>query len=288
MRDTITVQGAKEHNLKNITVEIPRNQLVVITGVSGSGKSSLAFDTVYAEGQRRFLESMSTFAKKYVAQLKKPNVDFVYGLSPVISIEQKTGVRNPRSTVGTMTDIYDYLRMLYATIGVAHCPYCGAEVPTRSPEQMLAHLLTLPAGTEVEVRAPVFKIYGEDYAYLFDEVRTRGYRRAYIDGRFVDFSEAVDLDEDETVPDRRHRRPLRHPSGQRQANPRLPRTRPPPRRRLHQPPHHDRLTYRPSPSTVARYSRTTVYRPPAPTPSSKAKWKPSTSASTCRPAPARA
>jgi len=198
MRDTITVQGAKEHNLKNITVEIPRNQLVVITGVSGSGKSSLAFDTVYAEGQRRFLESMSTFAKKYIAQLKKPNVDFVYGLSPVISIEQKTGVRNPRSTVGTMTDIYDYLRMLYATIGVAHCPYCGAEVPTRSPEQMLAHLLTLPAGTEVEVRAPVFKIYGEDYAYLFDEVRTRGYRRAYIDGRFVDFSEPVDLDEDTT------------------------------------------------------------------------------------------
>ncbi|HOU15363.1 MAG TPA: excinuclease ABC subunit UvrA [Anaerolineae bacterium] len=198
MRDTITVQGAKEHNLKNITVEIPRNQLVVITGVSGSGKSSLAFDTVYAEGQRRFLESMSTFAKKYIAQLKKPNVDFVFGLSPVISIEQKTGVRNPRSTVGTMTDIYDYLRMLYATIGVAHCPYCGVEVPVRSAEQLLDHLLTLPVGTEVEIRAPVFKIYGEDYAYLFDQVRTRGYRRAYIDGHFVDFSEPVDLDEDET------------------------------------------------------------------------------------------
>jgi len=200
MRDTITVQGAKEHNLKNITVEIPRNQLVVITGVSGSGKSSLAFDTVYAEGQRRFLESMSTFAKKYIAQLKKPNVDFVYGLSPVISIEQKTGVRNPRSTVGTMTDISDYLRMLYATIGVPHCPYCGSEVPVRNPEQLLAHLLTLPVGTEVEIRAPVFKIYGEDYAYLFDEVRARGYRRAIIDGRFVDLSEAVELDEDTTYP----------------------------------------------------------------------------------------
>jgi excinuclease ABC subunit A len=198
MRETITVQGAKEHNLKNITVEIPRNQLVVITGVSGSGKSSLAFDTVYAEGQRRFLESMSTFAKKFVAQLKKPNVDFVIGLSPVISIEQKTTVRNPRSTVGTMTDIYDYLRMLYATIGVAHCPYCQREVPVRSAKQLLDHLLTLAAGTEVEIRAPVWKIYGEDYAYLFDEVRTRGYRRAYIDGRFVDLSQAAELDEDST------------------------------------------------------------------------------------------
>ena len=126
------MQGAKEHNLKNVTVEIPRNQLVVVTGVSGSGKSSLAFDTVYAEGQRRYLESMSTFTKKFIDQLKKPNVDFVIGLSPVISIEQKTTVRNPRSTVGTMTDIDDYLRMLYATIGVAHCPYCGREVPVKN------------------------------------------------------------------------------------------------------------------------------------------------------------
>jgi excinuclease ABC subunit A len=197
MRDTITVQGAKEHNLKNITVDIPRNQLVVITGVSGSGKSSLAFDTVYAEGQRRFLESMSTFAKKFVSQLKKPNVDFVMGLSPVISIEQKTVVRNPRSTVGTMTDIYDYLRMLYATIGVAHCPYCKRQAPVRNTKQMLEHLMRLPEGTEVEIRAPVLKFYGEDYAYLFDDVRTKGYRRAYINGRLVDTSQELDLNEDE-------------------------------------------------------------------------------------------
>src|SRR5512135_466996 len=151
MRDTILVQGAKEHNLKNVTVEIPRNQLVVVTGVSGSGKSSLAFDTVYAEGQRRYLESMSTFTKKFIAQLKKPNVDFVVGLSPVISIEQKTTIRNPRSTVGTMTDIYDYLRMLFATIGEPHCPYCGQSVPVRSPKQMLDSLMALPEGSEVEI-----------------------------------------------------------------------------------------------------------------------------------------
>ncbi len=198
MRETITVQGAKEHNLKNITVEIPRNQLVVITGVSGSGKSTLAFDTVYAEGQRRYLESMSTFTKKFIAQLKRPNVDFVIGLSPVISIEQKTTIRNPRSTVGTMTDIYDYIRMLYATIGVAHCPYCGREVPVRTVKGMLDHLMSLPEGTEVEIRAPVFKFYGEDWAYLFDDVRSKGYRRVYIDGKLADTSQALELDEDES------------------------------------------------------------------------------------------
>lgn len=197
MQDTISVQGAKEHNLRNIDVEIPRNQFVVITGVSGSGKSSLAFDTVYAEGQRRFLESLSAYSRKFVTQLKKPNVDFVTGLSPVISIEQKTMVRNPRSTVGTMTDIYDYLRMLFATIGVAHCPYCQEEVPTRSTHQMLERMMSLPEGTEVEIRAPVFKYYGEDWAYLFDDVRTKGYRNVVIDGQHQDLSEEVNLDEDQ-------------------------------------------------------------------------------------------
>jgi excinuclease ABC subunit A len=198
MRDSISVQGAKEHNLKNITVDIPRNQLVVITGVSGSGKSTLAFDTVYAEGQRRYLESMDTFAKRFIAQLKRPNVDFVVGLSPVISIEQKTTIRNPRSTVGTMTDIYDYLRMLFATIGQPHCPYCGAEVPVRSAKQMLEWVRQLPHGAEVEIRAPVFKFYGEDWAYLFDDVRAKGYRRVYIDGNLVDTSQELDLDEGES------------------------------------------------------------------------------------------
>jgi excinuclease ABC subunit A len=198
MRDTITVQGAKEHNLKNINVDIPRNQLVVVTGVSGSGKSSLAFDTVYAEGQRRFLESLSTYARRFVSQLKKPNVDFVMGLSPVISIEQRTTVRNPRSTVGTMTDIYDYLRMLFATLGVAHCPYCQRVVPVKSTKQMLEHLLALPPGSEVELRAPVFKFYGEDYAYLLDDVRGKGYRRVRIDGALHDISQEIELDEERT------------------------------------------------------------------------------------------
>ena len=126
---------------------------MAVTGLSGSGKSSLAFETVYAEGQRRFLESMSTYAKRFVAQLKKPDVDFVDGLSPVVSIEQKTITMNPRSTVGTMTDLYDYMRMLFATIGISHCPYCNAEVPTRTPYQLMEHILSLPEGTELEIYA---------------------------------------------------------------------------------------------------------------------------------------
>jgi len=159
MRDTIGVKGARENNLKNIDVEIPREKLVVLTGLSGSGKSSLAFETIYAEGQRRFLESLSTYSRKYVAQLKKPDVDFVYGLSPVISIEQKSISKNPRSTVGTMTDIFDYLRGLYAISGTAHCPYCRREVPVRSVAQIAEHVLSLPAGTLVEIDAPVLKIF---------------------------------------------------------------------------------------------------------------------------------
>src|ERR1700744_1065342 len=149
MRATLLVQGAREHNLRNITVEFPRNKLVVITGVSGSGKSSLAFDTLYAEGQRRLLASMSAFAKRFVNQLRKPEVDFVHGLSPVISIDQKTIGSNPRSTVGTMTDISDYLRMLFATMGVPHCPLCNEALAIRTPYQMMERLLSLPKGTEV-------------------------------------------------------------------------------------------------------------------------------------------
>src|SRR5437660_7472251 len=211
----IAIRGAREHNLKNVDLEIPRDRLVVLTGLSGSGKSSLAFDTIYAEGQRRFLESLSAFAKKYVNQLQKPEVDVILGLSPVISIEQKTISKNPRSTVGTMTDIYDYLRTLYATIGRAHCPRCGVEhpprrksgacggtlseqheVPIKTVEQITEHLLSLPPGTPVEIAAPVFKIYGEEYAYLFAEIRKQGCRRMRLDGQLVDISEDLDIDED--------------------------------------------------------------------------------------------
>ena len=197
MRTTIEVQGARENNLQNVSVEIPRDKLIVVTGVSGSGKSSLAFDTVYAEGQRRLLASMSTFAKRFIGQLKKPDVDFVNGLSPVVSIDQKTVGANPRSTVGTMTDVSDYLRMLFATMGIPHCPMCEQPITIRTTHQMMEHMLSLPKGTEVEVRAPVYKVFGEDFDYLFEQIRVNGYRRARIDGEPKDLGDNIELDEDQ-------------------------------------------------------------------------------------------
>src|SRR5690349_11384832 len=188
-RSTIAVQGARVHNLKNISLEIPRDKLVVVTGLSGSGKSSLAFDTIYAEGQRRYMESLSSFAKRFVAQVSKPDVDFMFGLSPVISIEQKTIASNPRSTVGTMTDIASYLNLLYATIGEARCPRCGEPAPARSTTQIVESILGLPDGAEVELRAPVFKVYGEELDFVFTELRKKGVRQLVIDGRLVDISQ---------------------------------------------------------------------------------------------------
>src|SRR6187200_3757577 len=152
----ISVRGAREHNLKGIDIDLPRDSLIVITGLSGSGKSSLAFDTIYAEGQRRYMESLSSFAKRFIGQVAKPDVDFVFGLSPVISIEQKTVASNPRSTVGTLTDIASYLNLLFATIGQPHCPRTGEPTPSRSSSQILEAILSLPEGTELEMRAPVF------------------------------------------------------------------------------------------------------------------------------------
>ena len=193
-RTTVAVQGARVHNLKNISVEIPRDRLVVITGLSGSGKSSLAFDTIYAEGQRRYMESLSSYAKRFVAQVAKPDVDYVFGLSPVISIEQKTVMSNPRSTVGTMTDISGYLNLLFATIGQPHCPRTGEPTPSRSASQILEAILSLPAGTEIELRAPVFKVYGEELDVVFTELRKKGCRQLIIDRKPVDISGDVDVD----------------------------------------------------------------------------------------------
>src|SRR5215831_8881286 len=195
-RTTIAVQGARAHNLKNVSLELPRDSLIVVTGLSGSGKSSLAFDTIYAEGQRRYMESLSTYAKRFVAQVAKPDVDFVFGLSPVISIEQKTIGVNPRSTVGTMTDIASYLNLLYSTIAEAHCPRSGERVPSRTANQILEAVLSLPEGASIELRAPVFPVYGEELDFVFTEVRKKGCREIVIDGRRVDLAEDLTVDAD--------------------------------------------------------------------------------------------
>ena len=193
-RTTIGIEGARVHNLKNISLEIPRDSLIVVTGLSGSGKSSLAFDTIYAEGQRRYMESLSSFAKRFIGQVAKPDVDFVFGLSPVISIEQKTVGSNPRSTVGTMTDIASYLNLLFATVGEPHCPRTGEPAPSRTASQILEAILSLPEGTEIELRAPVFKVYGEDLDYVFTEVRKKGCRRLIVDGKPLDISDYIETD----------------------------------------------------------------------------------------------
>src|SRR5215467_3174706 len=195
-RTTIGVQGARVHNLKNVSIELPRDSLIVVTGLSGSGKSSLAFDTIYAEGQRRYLESLSSYAKRFVAQVSKPDVDFIFGLSPVISIEQKTIASNPRSTVGTMTDIASYLNLLFATIAEPHCPRSGERVQSRTPNQILEAILSLPEGAEIELRAPVFPVYGEELEFVFTEVRKKGCRQLVIDGKRVDLAEELAIDED--------------------------------------------------------------------------------------------
>src|SRR5947207_4689554 len=191
--DRIVISGARAHNLKGIDLELPRDSLLVVTGLSGSGKSSLAFDTIYAEGQRRYMESLSSYAKRFVAQVAKPDVDFVFGLSPVISIEQKTVGANPRSTVGTMTDIASYLNLLYATIAEPRCPRTGEPVPSRSSSQILEGILSLPEGAEIELRAPAFKVYGEELDFVFTELRKKGCRRLIVDGKPIDISEEVDL-----------------------------------------------------------------------------------------------
>jgi excinuclease ABC subunit A len=195
MRTTLYVQGARVHNIKNVSLEIPRDQLVVFTGVSGSGKSSMAFDTIYAEGQRRYLDSLSSFVRNFVDSIAKPDIDFMSGLSPVVSIGQKTVTKSPRSTVGTMTDMSGYLNLLFATTGTAVCPICAHDVPIRTTNQIVESILALPAGTRVQIRAHVFPVYGEDFSFLATEVRKKGYRRMLVDGALIDLSDETDIDE---------------------------------------------------------------------------------------------
>src|SRR6266436_969420 len=179
--DKITIKGAREHNLKNIDLELPKNKLIVLTGLSGSGKSSLAFDTLYAEGQRRYVESLSSYARQFLGVMDKPDVDYIEGLSPAISIDQKSTTRNPRSTVGTVTEIYDYLRLLFARIGRPHCPKCGKPVSGQSAEQIVDQVLAMPEGTRFTVDAPIVRGRKGEFRDLLEELRGDGYTRVKID-----------------------------------------------------------------------------------------------------------
>jgi len=192
-KENIYIKGAREHNLKNIDVTIPRDKLVVVTGLSGSGKSSLAFDTLYAEGQRRYVESLSSYARQFLGNMHKPDVDYIEGLSPAISIEQKTTSRNPRSTVGTVTEIYDYLRLLYARIGVPHCPKCGKEIKQQTIDEIVDKVMLLPEGTKIQILAPVIRDKKGEHVKVFEDARRNGYVRVRVDGNVVELSEDIKL-----------------------------------------------------------------------------------------------
>ncbi len=191
--DTLVIHGAREHNLRNVTLELPRDRLIVFTGLSGSGKSSLAFDTIYAEGQRRYVESLSAYARQFLGQMEKPDVDFIEGLSPAISIDQKSTSKNPRSTVGTITEIYDYLRVLYARIGHPHCPKCGRPIGRQTPEQIVDQVMQLPEGTRFQVLAPVVRGRKGEYEKLLQDLAKQGFVRARVDGEVRDLGEAIRL-----------------------------------------------------------------------------------------------
>jgi len=194
MNNSIVIKGAKEHNLKNISLEIPRDKLVVITGLSGSGKSSLAFDTLYAEGQRRYVESLSSYARQFLGLMEKPDVESIEGLSPAISIDQKTTSKNPRSTVGTVTEIYDFIRLLYARIGVPYCPKCGKKIEKQTIDQIVDNILELPEGTKIQVLAPVIRGKKGEYVKLLEDFKKDGFVRARIDGKMYEISDDIEID----------------------------------------------------------------------------------------------
>jgi len=189
MANQIVVRGAREHNLKNISVELPRDKLIVLTGLSGSGKSSLAFDTIYAEGQRRYVESLSSYARQFLGQMDKPDVDLIDGLSPAISIDQKSSSRNPRSTVGTITEVYDYLRLLYARIGVQHCSRDMTRLSRQTPQQIVDRIMKFDEGTRFQILAPVVRGRKGEYDTLLQELASQGFSRARVDGEVVEISE---------------------------------------------------------------------------------------------------
>ncbi len=182
MAKDIVIKGAKENNLKNVDLTIPRDKLVVFTGLSGSGKSSLAFDTIYAEGQRKYMESLSSYARQFLGQMEKPNVEYIEGLSPAISIDQKTTNKNPRSTVGTVTEIYDYLRLMYARIGIPHCPVCGREITSQSIDQIVELLMQEGEGTKLTVLAPVVRQRKGQHEKILERIRKEGFTRVRVDG----------------------------------------------------------------------------------------------------------
>ena len=194
MTDSITIRGAREHNLKNVSLDLPRDRMIVITGLSGSGKSSLAFDTIYAEGQRRYVESLSAYARQFLGQMQKPDVDSIEGLSPAISIDQRAISKNPRSTVGTVTEIYDYLRLLYARIGHPHCPQCGRLIAAQSQEQIIDQILELPEGTRFMVEAPLVRGRKGEYKDLLQGLRRDGFSRVKVDGGIRMLDEEIKLD----------------------------------------------------------------------------------------------
>ena len=193
-KEYIRIRGAREHNLKNINIDIPRNEFVVLTGLSGSGKSSLAFDTIYAEGQRRYMESLSSYARQFLGQMEKPDVESIEGLPPAISIDQKSTNRNPRSTVGTVTEIYDYFRLLYARVGIPHCPKCGREIKKQTVDQMVDSIMSFPERTKIQLLAPVVRGRKGTHAKLLEQAKRSGYVRVQIDGNLYELSEEISLD----------------------------------------------------------------------------------------------
>src|SRR3989475_1744585 len=191
--DRLVIHGAREHNLKNVTLDLPRDKLIVFTGLSGSGKSSLAFDTIYAEGQRRYVESLSAYARQFLGQMEKPDVDFIEGLSPAISIDQKSTSRNPRSTVGTITEVYDYLRELFARVGRPHCTNCGRPIGRQTSDQIVDQVMELPEGTRFEVLAPMVRGRKGEYEKVLGDLARKGFPRARIDGEVRELSEPIRL-----------------------------------------------------------------------------------------------